>query len=197
MHISTLCCNPETACFRGCYWNLSCLSASRFSFSHWIWFDTHSPTILKGINTEQSSEGPMPTPRLQYFGHLMQRAGLMRKWVWCWERLKVGGEGGDRGWDGWMTSPTQWTWVWASSGEMPRTEEPGRLQSMGLQRAAQDPATKQQQQQILKDKRMKKMDGAFEVSIHHIPYSFAGSLHPQPLLHTFSATPSPPSLRPR
>ena len=33
---------------------------------------------------------------------------------WCWERLKVGGEGNDRGWDGWMASPTQWTWVWAS-----------------------------------------------------------------------------------
>ena len=79
MHISTLCCNPETACFRGCYWNLSCLSASRFSFSHWIWFDTHSPTILKGINTEQSSEGPMPTPRLQYFGHLMWRTDSLEK----------------------------------------------------------------------------------------------------------------------
>ena len=35
---------------------------------------------------------------------------------WCWERLKAGGEGDDRGWDGWMVSPTQWTWVWANSG---------------------------------------------------------------------------------
>ena len=35
---------------------------------------------------------------------------------WCWERLTVGGEGGGRGWDGWMASPTRWTWVWASSG---------------------------------------------------------------------------------
>ena len=35
---------------------------------------------------------------------------------WCWERLKVGGEGDDRGWDGWRASPTQWTQVWASSG---------------------------------------------------------------------------------
>jgi len=34
---------------------------------------------------------------------------------WCWERLKVGREGDDRGWDGWMASPTQWTWVWVSS----------------------------------------------------------------------------------
>ena len=35
---------------------------------------------------------------------------------WCWERLKVGGGGDDRGWDGWMASPTQWTWVWVNSG---------------------------------------------------------------------------------
>ena len=34
---------------------------------------------------------------------------------WCWERLKAGGEGGNRGWDGWMASPTQWTWVWVGS----------------------------------------------------------------------------------
>ena len=34
----------------------------------------------------------------------------------CWERLKVGGEGDDRGWDGWMASPTQWTWVWVNTG---------------------------------------------------------------------------------
>ena len=36
--------------------------------------------------------------------------------LWCWERLKAGGEGDDRGWEGWMASPTQWTWVWACSG---------------------------------------------------------------------------------
>ena len=35
---------------------------------------------------------------------------------WCWEGLKAGGEGNDRGWDGWMAPPTPWTWVWASSG---------------------------------------------------------------------------------
>ena len=34
---------------------------------------------------------------------------------WCWERLRTGGEGDDRGWDGWMASPTQWTWVWVNS----------------------------------------------------------------------------------
>ena len=52
---------------------------------------------------------------------------------WCWERLKAG-EGDDRGWDGWMASPTQWTWVWASSGSWWWTGKPGVLQSMGSQR---------------------------------------------------------------
>ena len=51
----------------------------------------------------------------------------------CWERLKAGGEGDDREWDGWMGSPTWWTWVWASSGSWWWTGKPGILQSMGSQ----------------------------------------------------------------
>ena len=50
---------------------------------------------------------------------------------WCWERLRARGEEGDRGWDGWMASSTQWTWVWESSGRWWRTGKPGVLQSMG------------------------------------------------------------------
>ena len=52
---------------------------------------------------------------------------------WCWERLKAGGEGGDRRWDNWMKSPTQWTWVWANSERWWRTGKSGMLQSMGSQ----------------------------------------------------------------
>ena len=52
---------------------------------------------------------------------------------WCWERLRAGGEGDDRGWDGWMASPTQWTWVWVDSGSWWWTGRPGVLQSMGSQ----------------------------------------------------------------
>ena len=52
---------------------------------------------------------------------------------WYWERLKVGVEGDDRGWDGWMASPTQWAWVWVNSGSWWWTGKPGVLQSMGLQ----------------------------------------------------------------
>ena len=57
---------------------------------------------------------------------------------WCWERLKAGGEGDDRGWGGWMASPTQWTWVWASSGSWWWRWKPGMLQSMGSQRVEQN-----------------------------------------------------------
>ena len=53
---------------------------------------------------------------------------------WCWERLRARGEGDDRGWDGWMASPTQWTWVWVSSGSWWWTGRPGVLQFMGSQR---------------------------------------------------------------
>ena len=58
------------------------------------------------------------------------------QWIrpWCWERLRAGGEGGDRGWDGWMASPTQWTWIWADYRRSWRTGEPGLLQSMGSRR---------------------------------------------------------------
>ena len=60
---------------------------------------------------------------------------------WCWERLKAGGEGDDRGRDGWMTSPTWWTWVWASSGNWWWTRKLSEVQSMGLQRVGCDWAT--------------------------------------------------------
>ena len=61
---------------------------------------------------------------------------------WCWERLKVGGEGDDRGWDGSMASPTQWTWVWVSSWSSWWTGRPGVLQSVGSQRVGHDWVTK-------------------------------------------------------
>ena len=57
---------------------------------------------------------------------------------WCWERLQAGGEGDDRGWDGWTASPTWWTWVWVSSGSWWWTGKPAMLQSMGSQRVRHD-----------------------------------------------------------
>ena len=57
---------------------------------------------------------------------------------WCWERLKAGEEGDDRGWDGWMASPAQWTWVWMSYGSWWWTGRLGVLQPMGSQEVGQD-----------------------------------------------------------
>ena len=58
--------------------------------------------------------------------------------LWCWEGLGARGEGDDRGWDGWMASPTWWTWVWVNSGSWWWIGRPGVLQFMGSQRAGHD-----------------------------------------------------------
>ena len=60
---------------------------------------------------------------------------------WCWKRLRAGGEGDDRGWDGWMASLTQWTWVWVDSESWWWTGKPGVLRFMGSQRVRHDWAT--------------------------------------------------------
>ena len=60
------------------------------------------------------------------------------KRLWCWEGLGARGEGDDRGWDGWMASPTWWTWVWVNSGSWWWTGRPGVLQFMGSQRVRHD-----------------------------------------------------------
>ena len=52
---------------------------------------------------------------------------------WCWEKLSAGGGGDDRGWNGWMSSPTWWTWVWVGSRSWWWTGKPGVLQSIGSQ----------------------------------------------------------------
>ena len=59
----------------------------------------------------------------------------------CWERLRVGEEGDDKGWNDWMASPTQWTWVWVDSRSWWWTGKPGVLRSMGSQRVRHDWAT--------------------------------------------------------
>ena len=99
-------------------------------------------SIPKEIHPEYSLEGLMLT--LQYFGYLKEELTHWKR-SWCWERLKAGGEGDDRGWDGWMASPTQWMWVCASSRSWWRVGKPGMLESTGSQRVGHDWATEQQQ----------------------------------------------------
>ena len=102
------------------------------------WRSKHS--ILKEISPEYSLEWLILTLKLQYLGHLMWRADSFEKTL-IWERLKVG-EGDDRGWDDWIASPTQWTWVWANSESWWWTGKPGVLQSIGSQGVGHDWVTK-------------------------------------------------------
>ena len=86
------------------------------------WIARSNQSILKEISSEYSLEELMLKLKLPYFGHLMRRADSLKR-LWCWERLRAEGEGDDRGWDGWMASLTQWTWVWASSGRLVKNKE--------------------------------------------------------------------------
>ena len=72
-------------------------------------------SLLKEISPKCSLEVLMLKLKLQYFGHLMRRADWFEKTLML-KRLKAGGEGDDRGWDGWMASQTRWTCVWVNSG---------------------------------------------------------------------------------
>ena len=84
-------------------------------------------SILKEISPEYSFEG------------LMWSSNILATWCeepthwkrpWWWERLKAGGEGDNRAWDGWMASQIKWTWVWVNSGSWWKTGRPGILPSM-------------------------------------------------------------------
>ena len=92
-------------------------------------------SILKEVSPEYSLEGLML--KLQYFGHLMRRTDSLGKTLVV-GRLKAGGKGDDRGWDGWMASPIWWTGVWVSSGSWQWTGKPGVLQSMRSQKVECD-----------------------------------------------------------
>ena len=72
-------------------------------------------SVMKELRPGICLERMMLKLKLQYFGHLMWRVDSLEK-TWCWEGLGAGGEGDDRGWDGWMASRTRWTWVWVNSG---------------------------------------------------------------------------------
>ena len=103
---------------------------------------------LKEISPEYSLEGLMLNLKLQYIFATWCEELTHLKRPWCWERLKTGGEGDHRGWDGWMASPTWWTWVWVNSKSWWWTGRPGMLQSMGLQRVRHDWAAELNWRQI-------------------------------------------------
>ena len=133
------------------------------SSSHvWLWeLDYKESWMSKNWCLEKTLESPLDSKEIQ----LVRKSILNIHWKiwcwswnsntlatwceelthlkrpWCWEWLKVGGEGDKKGWDGWMASLTQWTWVSVNSGSCWWTGRPGMLQSMGSQRAGHDWAT--------------------------------------------------------
>ena len=81
-------------------------------------------SILKEINSEYSLEGLMLKQILQFLATCCDELTHWKR-PWFWERLRAGGEGGSRGWDGWMASLAQQTWVWVNSGRWWWTRRPG------------------------------------------------------------------------
>ena len=104
------------------------------------WTARRSNQFILKISPGCSLEGMMLGLTLQYFGHLMQIVDSWKR-LWSWEGLGARGKGDDRGWDGWMVSPTQWTWVWVNSGSWWWTGRLGMLQFMGSQRVGHNWAT--------------------------------------------------------
>ena len=130
------------------HWHESAMGIDAFKL--WCWRLLRVPwtarrsnqSILKEVNPEYSLEGLMQKLKLQYFGHLMQRANSLEK------TLMLGRIEGRRrrGWQRirWLeASPTQWTWVWANSRRWGRKGKPGVQQSMKSQRVRHDLVTEQ------------------------------------------------------
>ena len=90
--------------------------------------DSLEKTLMRG-KTEGRRRGRQ---RMRWLDGITNEELTHLKRPWCRERLKAGGEGDDREWDGWMASLTQWTWVWVNSGSWWWTGRPGVLQSLGL-----------------------------------------------------------------
>ena len=112
---------------------------------------------------EKTLEGPLDCKEIQpvhskgdqswvFFGRTDAKAETPVLWPphakgwligkdWCWEGLGAGGEGDDRGWDGWMASLTRWTWVWVNSWSWWWTGRSGMLRFIGSQRVGHDWAT--------------------------------------------------------
>ena len=117
---------PGMQCGRIIWWNMKLCFACVFLFFSFCW----SFSFLFRASED--------------FGRALATSceGLTHwKRLWCWEGLGAGGEGDDRGWDGWMASLTRWTWVWVNSGSWWWTGRPGVLQFMGSQRVGHDWAT--------------------------------------------------------
>ena len=134
-------------------WTINKAECQRIDdFELWCWRDCWESLGLQGDQASQSQRKPVLSIHWKDW-----RSNTLATWweelthwerPWCWERLKAGEEEGDRGWDCWMASPTQWTGIGANSGRKWRTQKPGMLQFTGLQRVRHNLPTEQQQQRL-------------------------------------------------
>ena len=97
-------------------------------------------SILKEISPKCSLGGLMLKLKLNTLATWCEELTHLKR-PWCWERMRAGGEGDGKEWDGWMASLTRWTWVWVYSGSWWWTGRPGVLRFMGSQRVGHDWAT--------------------------------------------------------
>ena len=138
-----------------------------FSSGHvWMWdLDCEESWVLKNwyfwtVVLEKTLESPLHCKEIQpvhskgdqfwmFIGRTDAKAKTPILWphhaelthwkrLWCWEGLGAGGEGDNRGWDGWVASLTRWTWIWVNSGSWWWTGKPGMLRFMGSQRVGHD-----------------------------------------------------------
>ena len=110
----------------------------------WIPRRSNQP-ILKEINPEYSLAGLMLSWSSNTLATWWEEPTYWKR-PWWWEGWRAGGERSDRGWDGWMVSLTQWTWVWENSRRWWWTGRPGGLQIIGSQRVGHNSVTEQQRQ---------------------------------------------------
>ena len=101
----------------------------------------HTWRVPRSALNSECSTLVIPKYRLHHTGASLSVVTRTENSFWrliCWEGLGAGGEGDDRGWDGWMASLTRWTWVWVNSGSWWWTGRPGMLRFMGSQRVRHD-----------------------------------------------------------
>ena len=111
----------------------------------------YNQSILKEISPGYSLEGMMLNWNSSTLATSWEELTHWKR-LWCWEGLGAGGEGDDRGWDGWMASWTRWTWVWVNSGRWWWTGRPGVLRFMGSQRVGHNWVTELNWDSILKSR---------------------------------------------
>ena len=113
------------------------------SLNAFLWLHTTFPITVALRKKILGHSLHMVFQSLTWYGRTLfshYHSGFWKR-LWCWEGLGAGGEGDDRGWDGWMASLTWWTWFWVNSGSWWWTGRPGMLQFMGSQRVGHDWAT--------------------------------------------------------